>query len=150
MKWEVYHYNINRDKIETWNIFEHYSFRQYAKKAARKHLIREDFEEQLKSELHYYFWAKSEYELVIEITDDNKIFLIPWCGCKEPEKTKIEIFPILTEDGFNWIEFAKEHIVNQKYYNKAKIDIYDQVMFDWNKFADYCWKNKSKLLKMDY
>ena len=56
---------------------------------------------------------------------------------------------IVTEDGFNWKAFAKEHIMNQRYYNKAKIDVYDQVVFEWDKFAEYCWNNKKKLLKME-
>lgn len=149
MKWDVYYYNFNANKIESFNILDHWSFREYTKKAAKKLKTKEEFAEQLKSELRYYFWSKAEYELIIEITEDNHIFLIPWCGCRNPEEVKIEINPVVTEDGFNWLEFARLHTERQRYKNKAKIDIYDQVMFNWDKFVDWCWDNKKKLLKME-
>ena len=143
MEWNVYHYNINGDKIEHYNIFEHYSFREYVKKAIRTHFIKEDFEEQLKSELRYYFWCKSQYELIVEITDDSHIFLSPWCGCKDSDKVKIDV----TDDSkFNWKSFADTHIKYKIYTNKAKIDIYDQVMFKWNEFLEYVWTNRTKLV----
>lgn len=147
MKWNVYHYDINANKIKTFNIFDHYSFREYVKQAAKKYKYRETFEDQLKRELMYYFWCKSEYELVIEITEDNRIFLIPWCGCRNPEEVKIEPLPIITEEGYDWMEFAELHIKRQIYGNKAKIDIYDQVMFSWNRFVNYVWDNRKELLK---
>ena len=30
---------------------------------------------------------------------------------------------------------------------KAKIDVYDQVMLNWDIFANYVWENKEELLK---
>ena len=30
-----------------------------------------------------------------------------------------------------------------------KIDVYDQVMMNWNIFADYVWENRNKLLKIE-
>ena len=146
MKWNVYYYDFNRKKIDTFNIFEHGSFRAYTKKAIKQHKKHkeniEDFAERLKRELQFYFWSKAEWELIIEITEDNRIFLIPWCGCRNPEEVKIEIKPVITEDGFDWLEFARVHIDRQKYGNKAKIDVYDQVMFEWDVFVNYVWNNK--------
>lgn len=145
IEWNVYHYNINRDKIETFNMFDHWRFLEHTKKAARKHKTKEEFAEQLQSELLYYFWSKAEHELVVEIKEDNRIFLSPWVGCREPEKIKINV----TDDtSFNWLEFAREHVNRQIYGNKAKIDVYDQVMFKWKEFVDYCWENKREILKI--
>ena len=146
MEWNVFYYDINRRKISTFNIFDHCSFLEYTKKAIRKYKTKEKFAEQLKTELMYFFWSKAEYELIIEIKD-NRIFLLPWCGCRNPEEVKIEIFPIVTEEGFDWISFAELHTNKQIYGNKAKIDIHDQVMFEWDKFCDYVWSNKKRLLK---
>ena len=56
MKWNVYYYDINHKKISTFNIFDHCSFREYVKKAIKKYKNKEEFDEQLKSELCYYFW----------------------------------------------------------------------------------------------
>ena len=141
MEWNVYHYNINKNKIEFYNIFEHYSFNKYVKKAARECFTKKDFIEQLKSELRYYFWCKCEWELIIEITEDSHIFLSPWCGCRDPENVKINV----TDDStLDWKTFADKHIIRQ-IINKAKIDIYDQVMINWDKFVEYVWENRNGL-----
>lgn len=107
LEWNVYHYNINKHKIEPYNIFDHYSFREYVKKAIREHLIKEDFIEQLKLELRYYYWCKAEWEVIIT----------PWCGGDR-------------EDAI-------------------KIDVYDQVMLNWDKFVEYVWENRKELLKVE-
>ena len=146
MEWNVYIFNINEQKIETYNIFEHWSFREYAKKAVKKFKTKERFAEQLKRELRFYFWSKCEWELVVEITEDNRIFLNPWVGCREPEKVRIDV----TDDtSFDWIGFAEKHTKQQIYGNEAKIDVFDQVDYRWEEFVDYCWDNRKELLKKD-
>ena len=50
MEWIVYNFNINKQKIETFNIFKHWSFSDYTKKAAKKLKTKEEFAEQLKRE----------------------------------------------------------------------------------------------------
>ena len=144
MEWNVYCFNINAQKIETYNIFKHYSFLEYVNKAAKNYKTKEEFVKQLKRELQYYFWAKCEWELVIEITEDNRIFLNPWVGCREPEKVRIDI----TDDtNLDWRSFAEKHIREQIYGGKAKIDVYDQVNYMWDDFVDYVWNNRKELLK---
>lgn len=145
MKWDVYHYNINRNKIELFNIFDHWSFREYAKKAVKKYKTKEEFINQLKGELQYYFWSKCEWELVVEITENNRIFLNPWVGCSEPEKVRIDV----TDDAaFDWKGFAEKHIEQQRYKNNAKIDVYNQVDYMWNDFVEYTWENRRELSKI--
>lgn len=145
MKWNVYHYDINRNKIGLFNIFDHWSFCEYAKKASKKYKTKEKFAEQLRTGLQFFYWAKAEWELVVCI-EDNCIFLIPWCGCRNSEEVKIDV----TDDNtLNWKEFARLHTERQRYKNKAKIDVYDQVMWNWNEFIDYCWNNKKRLLKYE-
>ena len=147
MKWIVYNFNINAQKIETYNIFKHYSFLEYVKKAAKKCNDKYEFAEQLKRELQYYFWAKCEWELIIEITEDNHIFLNPWVGCREPEKVRIDI----TDDtNLDWRSFADKHTKQQIYGNEAKFDVYDQVAYRWEEFVDYCWSNREELLKEEF
>lgn len=144
MQWFVYNFNINAQKIETYNIFKHYSFLEYVKKAAKNYKTKEEFVKQLKRELQYYFWSKCEWELIIEITEDNHIFLNPWVGCREPEKVRIDI----TDDtNLDWRSFAEKHIGEQIYGGKAKIDVYDQVNYMWDDFVDYVWNNRKELLK---
>lgn len=106
LEWKVYCFNHNRQKIEEFNIFDHYTFTKYVKEALIKYEHdKEKFTEQLKSELRYYFWGKAEHEIIITC----------WCGGDSKKVAK-------------------------------KIDIYDQVMMNWDKFIEYTWNNGWKLL----
>ena len=138
LKWDVYRYNINRGEIEVFNIFEHYSFSEYVKKSLELN-DKDGYIKQLKSELMYYFWSKAEWELVIEVANDKRIFLIPWCGCREPEKVKIDV---TNDTKFDWRGFASVYTARQMYRNKAKIDVFDQVMFRWEEFVEYIWNER--------
>ena len=139
MKWNVYYYDINRNKVTTYDIFKHGSFVKYFKETAKECKgNKECFEKRIKSELFYYYGSRSEWELIIEITENNHILLTPWCGCRNPEEVRIDV----TDDkSFDWRGFAEHHISKQIFKNEAKIDVYDQVMFNWDEFLDYVLKN---------
>ena len=105
LKYNVWIYNINRRKMEVFNVFEHYGFLREIKKILLEENFLcssiKDFSEQLKKEAMYYFWSKSEYQVLI----------LPWVGEADD----------------------------------IKIDIYDQVMMNWDKFSEYVWTNKEKI-----
>ena len=145
MKWNVYIYNINKNKIELFNIFDHIGFLEDVKKDIKKYKNKEEFEDKLKRELFYYFWSKCEWELIIEITKDNHILLSPWCGCRNPEEAKVDI---TNKSDFDWRSFANEHTKKQIYGNEAKIDVFDQVMMNFDVFVDYVWKNRKEISKL--
>lgn len=107
MKWNVYYYDINHKEISVFNIFDHWSFREYVKKAIKKYKNKEEFAEQLKSELCYYFWSKSEWEIIIA----------PWVG-------------------------------GDRVKDVIKVDVYSQVMNNWEIFFDYVWNNREEILKV--
>lgn len=104
MEWNVYFYNVNHQKIETFNIFNHRYFTGYVKQHLQTCTDKDSFAEELKSELRYYFWSKSEWEIIIK----------PWVGNKTP--------------------------------GEEKIDIYAQVMLNFNIFLDYIWNNREEFL----
>ena len=106
MEWYVYYHNYNKDEIEKYNIFDHYGFRHDVELGIRQYDIKEEFAEDIKAELMYYFWSKAEWEVIVG----------PWCGSR-----------------------------NNKY---IKIDVYDQVMLNWDAFVDYVW-NFSKAVKKE-
>ena len=135
IEWLVYRFNFNAQKIEKFNIFDHGGFLIYTQKPIKKYISKEDFKDQLKKELLYYFWSKAEHELVIEKYDGG-VFLIPWCGCRRPEEARINVS---NDFDFDWEEFANTHINRQIYGNKAKIDVYDQLVWKWKELVDYCW-----------
>lgn len=99
MEWNVYRYDFNRRKIEKFNVFEHGRFKEDVDKCLLKNDDKESFEKELKNTLMYYYWSKSEWEIIIA----------PWIGDEN---------------------------------SKVKIDVYDQVMMNWNKFVNYVWSCK--------
>jgi len=106
MKWNVYIYNFNQNRIEKYNVFKHGSFMEYLKKACEECKSKDMLAEKIKSELRYYFWAKSQWEIIIS----------PWVGKSEP--------------------------------CDIKIDVFDQVMMNFDIFVDYIWKNRKELLEL--
>lgn len=105
MKWNVFYHNVNTQKIEAFDIFKHGRFNEDVQKNLKKFKDKSEFAKALKSDLMYYFWCKSEYEIIIS----------PWCGGRE------------TKD--------------------IKVDIYTQVMNNWDVFLDYCWNSKKRRKK---
>lgn len=142
MKFMVYYHDFNRDKIDTFDIFNHNGFREDIKKALKKYKDKDLFSEILKREFRYYFWSKCEWELIVEITKDNRIFLSPWCGSRDPEKVKIDV---TDNTDFDWKGFAEKHINEQIYDNEAKIDVFDQLMYVWDDIVSYIWENRKEL-----
>ena len=107
MEWNVFYHDINKEEITTFNIFRHGSFSNDVQKSLKKFKDKNEFAEQLKRDLMYYFWSKSEYEIIIS----------PWCG------------------GRNTIDI--------------KVDIYAQVMNNWEIFLDYVWNSKKRRKKKE-
>ena len=79
--WNVFYHDCNSGKIDTFNIFDHGSFRAYVKKAAKKCQTKDEFAKNLRSELMYYFWSKCEWEVLIS----------PWISSRENEEMKIDV-----------------------------------------------------------
>lgn len=97
MKWIVFYHNINADRIETFNVFDHAGFSKDVLSHLEKHRTREGFAEALRRSLFYYFGSKCEWEVLIS----------PWVGSR-----------------------------NQ---TAIKVDVYHQVMNNWDVFVDYVW-----------
>ena len=100
MEWNVFYHNINSQEITILNIFEHGGLTKDVEKYLKECTDKEAFAQELKSSLMYFFWSKSEYEIIIS----------PGCGGRN------------TKD--------------------KKVDIYSQVMLNWDKFVDYVWSFK--------
>ena len=107
LEWNVFYYDINRKKINTYNIFEHGGFVKWVQKDLKDVDNIEDFAKTLESNLQYFFWAKAEHEILIT----------------------------------SWVGGDREK-------DAVKIDIYSQVMLNWEIFLEYVWSNK-ELLKVN-
>ena len=133
LEWNVYREDWNNKSIKPWNIFKHSSFCAEVETlidAAKHGLNRENFEKEIKRHLMYYFWSKSEYEIVLTswppyITDDERIRLNA-----EAEE--------------NAAKGRGNRIHNICPYVAEKIDVYEQVMLNFDHFIDYLWRQKDE------
>lgn len=81
LEWYVYADNINRKTFEHFNVFDHYRFSEDTKKNFKKNKDNfEEFKENLRRDLMYYFWSKCEWEIILS----------SWVG--KSEEKKIDVF----------------------------------------------------------
>lgn len=139
LSWLVTYYDCNADKIKYYDVLKYRE--DFVKKLKKRCSTKEEFAEKMRREMMYYFWSKAECEVIIEINEDNRIWISPWCGCREPEKVRVDV---TDRTDFDWKGFAKEHIGKQIFKNKAKIDVFDQLQWMWNQFIDYVWNYHHK------
>lgn len=146
MEWFCKYYDCNVNKINDINILRGYD--DYIKKLKKKCATKEEFAEELRREMMHRFWSKSEWELIIEIDDNDRIWLTPWCGCSNPQDVRIDV---TDDDSFDWRGFAEVHIGKQIYKNKAKIDVFDQLTYgdNWERLTTYLWTTKLKWQRDD-
>lgn len=129
MKWNVYRSNPNKRKMEIYNIFDHGTFCKYVEKHLKECTNKEEFAEKLKSELRYYFWCKSEHEIVLTSWT-------PHIEMKELDRLNTEREKHIKE----WGNEPYSLCVRPNLWEK--VDIYSQVMNNWEIFVDYVWKCK--------
>lgn len=136
LEWFVYHYNINKDCIEPYDVLH---YRQELLQTLKNSVIsKEEFSEKLNKEMIQQYWSRSEYELILE-KDNELLYLKPWVGSRNADKVKI--LAVDTEQ-FSWSAFAKSKEIHWwRNSNTAKFDIYNQLRFMWDNFIDYCWTN---------
>lgn len=127
MEWYVYRQDFNTRKIEKFNVFNHGRFRYDVQRlldGEEVYVSGDTFSEKLRHLTMYFFWAKCEYEVVIT----------SWP-------------PRITEDEFVRLETAFQQYENDWGHSPAsmdvrftvgeKIDIYDQLMLNWDAFVAY-------------
>ncbi len=138
LSWKVKVFDCNAQRIKDYDIFKGY-YKDFVKKLKKKCANKEEFSEAMDREMMHMFWSRCEWELIIELDEDDLIWLIPWVGCKEPEKTSIEVG---ADNTFDWLGFLKT--VNLNGDNRAKIDVYDQLKYHWDDFITYLWTTRQK------
>lgn len=144
LTWIVKNYCINSNKFWDYDVLEYRE--KQIKQLKKKCTTKEEFDGAMRREMCYQYWSRAEYEVIIEIDDDNRIWLKPWVGCVDPECVKIDV---TDDETFDWRGFAEKHIGSQIYKNVAKIDIWDQLLYRWDEFIDYLWCTRLKYERDD-
>lgn len=127
LKWNVFLWDINRKEIKEWNIFNHGRFGKDMALCLRDCRDKDEFKTELRRDVMYYFGFKVEYETFI-----TEPF---------PYVTKKEIDRLVEEDVRHCAHVNLEH--------GDKIDVYRQIMMNYNHFIDYLWSNREEILKED-
>ena len=131
MFWNVFRHNINKKSITEYNIFNHSGFVNDVNKLLKEDISKDKFKDNLRRSLFYYFGCKSEHELVIS---SWPVYI-----------DKAELDRINTEyEEYNnkWNHYPYK--INVSPDVGKKIDIYSQVMMNWEQFVEYVWSNKNK------
>lgn len=138
LSWLVTNFCCNKQTIEYYDVLKYRE--DYIKTIKKKCATKEEFSEVLRREMMWSYWSKCEYELIIEIDENGRIWLSPWVGCREPDKVKVDV---TDRKDYDWNDFAKEYI-DKRYGNKQKIDVWDQLEYVWDSFVDYTWNYRHK------
>ena len=161
LEWNVYNEDINNREIEIYNIFNHGGFLKglnqmfkNIKKESDKYLkennldadlstkelnkynkYMEAFEDEaLRRECSYYFWSKSEYEIVLTSWP-------PYMEVEDIDKLKQEVEE--HDSKWNW----KQQKVNVPLTIAKKIDIYEQLRLNWDAFKRYIFEHEKEIKK---
>ena len=131
MKWNVLRNDFNAHEIKEYDIFRHNSFAKDVAELSNQDLTKEDFTEKLRRSLQYYFWAKSEHEVVITSWP-------PYIDGEELTRLNTEY----EEHNTKWGRYPYK--LNVRLDVREKIDIYDQVLLNWDIFVDYVWSQRGR------
>lgn len=122
----VYTENINKHKIEKYNVLNDGIIEEILKRT--EGFDKKAFAEEVEHIIMYHYWSRAEWEVIL--TD--------WPTHIAPD----ELVRLNNEADKHEKEYGHEPYsmcVNLK--TEEKIDVYDQVMMNWNIFIDYIWEN---------
>ena len=135
MVWNVYREDFNHGAIVKYNIFDHSGFAQDVNKLLKEDITKDEFAEQLKRFLMYWFRCKSEHEVVIT---SWPVYI-----------DKTELDRLNTEfDKYNNKWGYNPYNINVSPDIGKRVSIYDQVLMNWDQFVNYVWSNKNKQSNM--
>lgn len=132
--WNVFVEDINARKIEVHNIFDHHRFMEDLVDIKKEVMNdRNAFADKVRSSLMYFYWSKCEWEVVVTSWP-------PYVDSKEVDRLADEKTNMLIDYG----RFYRESVNLE---TAEKIDVYDQVMMNWDVFIEYLWNNRYLIKK---
>lgn len=125
--WNVYDYHFSASELRIFNVFKHRSFMDSVEKLLNKDIPKEEFAELLRRQALYYYWSKTEWECII--TDTN-----PQIGRNELCRLLSECYEQLPKSK----PTPRRYCINLA--DSYKLDVYSQIMLNWDEFVDYVWQ----------
>ena len=149
--WNVYYGDFNAREIKVFNIFDHWAFYNDCLKAKKKFKDDKDgFAEYVRISLSYFFWSKCEWEIILSQWPSGELYEM------QKEMKLGQLRDALNGVGISsdtmsrqWIKDDTDvtiHVFPSKSDDRdKKIDVYEQVMNNWDIFIDYLWNNRKEL-----
>lgn len=130
--WNIIDYDFNKKKIQVRNLFEcSHTFLVELLFAKGHYKVFEQFAEYVRDALQYSFWSKSEYEIVVCGWPDE-------ITLKQEDLDKYQKKLEKSNYGFVYVGYPE---------SGHKIDVYTQVMLNWDRFIEYVWSNRKLITK---
>lgn len=108
--WNVIRYDVNRRCIDNYNIFDHGSFCKACSDICKKRCSTtrfeygdDEFNDDIKSQLMYYYWAKCEWEVVVTSFPN---------GC---DGKKIDVYWQVMQNWDIFLDFVRSHTEDLAY-----------------------------------
>ena len=151
LEWNVYREDFNSGEIKVWNIFNHWGFYDACMKARKKFKEdREAFANDIKGWLRYFFWAKCEYEIILDHWPSGE-----WYELRN-DVTTAELKKMYEQAGLKFDSWRvndksvdKKLIIkvfpDENRFRQKKVDVCQQVENNWDRFIDYVWENRKEL-----
>ena len=138
LSWKVKIFDCNAQRIKDYDILKGH-YKDFVKDLKKKCASKEEFSKAMDREMMWMFWSRCEWELIIELDENNRIWLAPWVGCRNPEAVRIDV---TNNTDFDWPGFMGTLILDRN--NCDKIDVYDQLKYRWDEFITYLWTTRQK------
>ena len=149
--WNVYIGDFNKREIIKYNIFDNWPFYDVCLKAKKKFKEdKEGFADEVKRWLGYFFRAKCEWEIILDHWPNGE-----WSELRQKMTVKemVNMYKAAGKNVETWriSDAVLDNDVNllcfpewYRYHDK-KIDVYDQVINNWDIFIDYLWDHRKEL-----
>ena len=129
--WYVYRFSHSENTVKPFNVFEHGSLMESIQKWWKKPLSKEEFAKKLRGELFYYYCSRCEHEIIMTHFPAH---ITP----KELDRLIAERNKFIAENG----KAPFSHTVDLEY--EVKVDVYVQVMMNWEHFLEYVWGERTQ------
>lgn len=140
-KWFVKNFDHNDNKITDYDVLAYRT--DYIKRLKKVCDTKEMFAYLLNRELKSQYWSRFEYELIVDLTEDDRVILYPFISWKKSRELGVDM---TADNSYDWLGFAKFFIDKKGVGNTAKIDIYDQLTYGncFDNLVDYLWHTRLK------
>lgn len=130
----VYVENINKRKIEKYNVLNDTIIDEIIERTKDFPGDKKAFAEQVEHIMMYHYWARSEWETI----------LTSWPPNMKPE----ELNKLNQEVEDTQKKYGRDpYTLTVSLTTAEKIDVYDQIVMNWNIFIDYAWENLKGVLR---